>query len=76
MKANRGMVDLEQKITLLKNKQEYDLEILKTHFHYSYESLKPVNIIKNIVQDIVSSSEIKTGFFKGATKFFFNKFFH
>ena len=52
MKANRGMVDLEQKITLLKNKLEYDLEILKTHFHYSYESLK------------------------GATKFFFNKFFH
>jgi hypothetical protein len=59
MKTNSQMDDLAQKITLLKHKQEFELEILKTHFHYTYEGLKPVNMIKKTLHDVASSSEIK-----------------
>ncbi len=75
MKTNSKMDDLAQKIELLKHKQAYDLEILKTHFHYTYEGLKPVNLIKEILHDLVSSSEIKKDLLKGAVGYFTNKFF-
>ncbi|WP_310556961.1 hypothetical protein [Flavobacterium sp.] len=75
MRTTSKIDNLSQKITLLKHKQEYDLEILKTHFHYTYESLKPVNLIKKIVHDVVSSSEIKTDVLKGVINYFSNKVF-
>ena len=75
MRTTSKIDDLSQKITLLKHKQEYDLEILKTHFHYTYESLRPVNLIKKTLHDVVSYSDVKTDVLKGAINYFTNKVF-
>ena len=75
MKTNTRMNDLAQKIALLKNKQEFDLELLKTHFYYTYEGLKPANIIKKTLHDVVSSSEVKADLLKGLVGYFSNKVF-
>ena len=34
--------------------------MLKEHFHLAYESVKPVNIIKNTIKEIISSPDLKT----------------
>jgi hypothetical protein len=75
MKSNNQIDQLEQKIALLKNKQKYDLELLKTHFHYAYEGLKPVNIIKKTLSNVISSSEIKANLLKGMANYLLNKIF-
>ena len=66
------MDDLLQKIALLKNKQVYDLEILKAHIHYSYENLKPTNIIQKTLHRMVSSTEIKKDLLKSVTNLTLN----
>jgi hypothetical protein len=75
MKTNNQMDDLAQKIALLKNKQDYDFELLKTHFHYAYEGLKPINMIKKTLHDVVSSSEIKADLLKVVVNYFSNAIF-
>ncbi len=75
MKTNRQLDNLAQKIALLKNKQKYDFEILKTHFRYTYQDIKPVNIIKNTLHEVVSSKDIKIDLLKGVVGYFSNKFF-
>jgi hypothetical protein len=46
---------------ILINEQLYytDLRLLKDQFHIAYESVKPVNLIKNLVHEITASPEIK-----------------
>ena len=79
MKANDEMGDLLNKITLLKEKQKLDLQSLKSQFYETYESVKPVNILKKSLHEVVSSSEIKTDLLKVfvnyATNFVSNKIF-
>lgn len=43
------------------NKQQYDTDLflLKEQFHIAYESIKPINLIKNVVHDVTASTEIK-----------------
>ena len=46
---------------ILVQKQQYDtdLRLLKEQLHIAYESVKPVNFIKNLVHDVTASPEIK-----------------
>ena len=46
---------------ILINEQLYhtDLRLLKDQFHIAYESIKPVNLIKNLVHEVTASPEIK-----------------
>lgn len=43
------------------NQQQYDtdLRLLKEQFHIAYESIKPINFIKNLVHEVTASPEIK-----------------
>jgi hypothetical protein len=40
--------------------------LLKAHFLRTYESLKPLNIIKNSIHEIISDPELKTSFVNSA----------
>ncbi len=43
------------------NQQQYDTDLrqLKEQFHIAYESIKPINLIKNLVHEVTASPEIK-----------------
>jgi hypothetical protein len=47
------------------NQQQYDndLRLLKEQFHIAYESIKPINLIKNLVHEVTASPEIKEDIF-------------
>jgi hypothetical protein len=60
MKKITPIDELRESILLLKNKQANDWLLLKEQFHFTYESLKPINIIKNSFNDAVSGPDLKT----------------
>ncbi len=59
MKKNNHTETLREAIQLLKQKQVEDLVELKDQYYQTYESLKPVNIIKNAFGQMANSSEFK-----------------
>lgn len=50
---------LREKIALLKIQQAKQLAALKHQFDATYESIKPINILKNTLHDVVTSPELK-----------------
>jgi hypothetical protein len=50
---------LNEAINLLKDKQACELQLLKSQFHITYESLKPINLIKNGLHEITASPDVK-----------------
>lgn len=57
---NQSKTDtLIEKIFLLQSKQERELKLLKEQFHVTYESLKPINLIKNTFHEVTESPAIK-----------------
>lgn len=57
---NQSKTDtLIEKIRLLQSKKEREFTLLKEQFHVTYESLKPINLIKNTFHEVTESSEIK-----------------
>jgi len=50
---------LNESIRLLQQKQALELIQLKEQFHATYESLKPLNLIKSTLHEVADSSEIK-----------------
>jgi hypothetical protein len=50
---------LNERIILLENKQTEKLKVIREQFHIAYESLKPINVIKDVFHEVASSSEIK-----------------
>jgi hypothetical protein len=59
MKRRNEINTLNQTIIFLQNKQTRELELFKAQLHVTYESLKPLNIIKNTFHEITSSPGIK-----------------
>jgi len=55
---------LKESIRLLEIRQEEEGQILKAQFRLTYDSLKPINFIKNSLKDLTESVEIKTGVFE------------
>jgi len=57
---------LHEKILIVENQQKQDLLELRKQFHVTYESLKPINLIKNTFQEVTSSSDIKNNLLNNA----------
>ncbi len=62
MAKQRASDSLKESIRLLEIRQAEEGQILKEQFKITYESLKPVNLIKNSIKEITSSVEIKNNF--------------
>ena len=60
MKKTNHTVTLKEAIALLKRKQEHELIELKDQYFHTYESLKPVNLIKKAFGHVANSSEFRT----------------
>ena len=50
---------LRHAIATVEAKQAQELQSLKEQYHLTYESLKPVNLIKNTLHDAATSPELK-----------------
>jgi hypothetical protein len=59
MKTINETDTLKETILLLKLKQANELVHLKDQYYHTYESLKPLNIIKNVFGQMATSPEIK-----------------
>jgi hypothetical protein len=59
MKKANATDTLNQTIALLENRQKQELKILKEQFEITYESLKPINIIKKTFTEMTTSSDLK-----------------
>ena len=57
-KINQKLV-LEAKITYLKDKQATDLIILKAQYHETIDSFTPFNMLKNSVESILTTPNLK-----------------
>ncbi|MBK7888471.1 MAG: hypothetical protein IPJ86_14695 [Bacteroidetes bacterium] len=51
--------DLDQLISLVEERQTAELLALRQQFHLTYDSLKPLSIIKSTIAEVVSSPDIK-----------------
>ena len=54
---------LSEKIIELQEKRTRKLGLLKGQLHATYESLKPINLIKSTLKEVSSSPEIKSSIF-------------
>ena len=59
MENIQSVTDLNNAILFLENKQAHEEMKLKEQFHLTYESLKPLNIVKNIFKKTVESNDLK-----------------
>jgi hypothetical protein len=50
---------LKEKIALLENRQAQELILLREQAHTTFESLQPLNLLKNTFEEVSSSSELK-----------------
>ena len=50
-----SITELKNAIHFLENKQTLDKQLLIEQFHLTYESLKPINLLKKTIKDVASS---------------------
>jgi hypothetical protein len=50
---------LDERILMLEGRKAYEFEQLKDQWHTTYESLKPVNLIKSAFHEVSTSPEVK-----------------
>ena len=58
---------IKEEIELLKIKQTNELSILKNELNSYYESILPIQLIRNAIASIAGSSEIKKGILNNLT---------
>lgn len=61
MKKGAESNALAEAINMLRTKRELELVALRDQFHLTYESLKPINLIKHTFKEAASATEIKEG---------------
>lgn len=66
MKTINQKRELETKIATLRNKQAVDLSILKEQYYITIDSFKPFNLIKNSLEDVFTSPNLKMNLINGA----------
>ena len=64
MAHQSAIYSLKESIRLLELRQAQEGEILKEQFRITYESLKPINLVKNSIKDLANSVEIKNSLFE------------
>ena len=60
MKKKNETEILNELIIIQEMRYANDLEQLKNQFNVAYESVKPINLIKNLFHEVTASPEIKT----------------
>src|SRR6478736_5625650 len=63
MKKSNELKALEEAINRLKTQRAQELFLLRDQFHLTYESLKPINLIKHTFKEASSSTEVRKGVF-------------
>ena len=63
MKKIFSIAELQESILLLEIKQANEALLLKAQFKITYESLKPVNLIKNVLNELVTAPDFKGDIF-------------
>jgi hypothetical protein len=58
MKNKSSITSLKEAIRLLEEEQALNGKLLLKQFNQTYESLKPLNIIKNTISEVVTSSDL------------------
>lgn len=69
MKTINQKEELALKIAQLRNKQATDFLILKEQYHSTIDSFKPINLIKNSIEDAITSPGLKMNIINGAIGF-------
>ncbi len=59
MKNRNETEALNEMILAEEMKYAHDLAQLKNQFHVAYESVKPINLVKNLFHEVTASPEIK-----------------
>jgi len=59
MQNIHSITDLREAILKLEIKQAEEGILLKEQFHFAYESIKPLNLIRSTFREAVSSTDIK-----------------
>lgn len=59
MKATNETDALDELIVITEQLRAHELALLKEQFHITYQSLKPVNIIKNAFHDMTASPDVR-----------------
>ena len=79
MQKINSRADLRNSIIFLENKRDEEGKLLKQQFHLAYESIKPINLIKNTFREASESVELKDSFLITAiglgAGYFFKKIF-
>jgi hypothetical protein len=76
MQKISNVTDLKIAIRQLEFKQANEWPILKDHFHHTYESLKPLTLLKNTFKEFTTLPEVKdniAGTLAGLTAGFLSK---
>lgn len=60
MPKSKSSIMLKQLILVKETEHFVEGKLLKEHFHRTYESLKPLNIIKNTFKEFISVPDLKT----------------
>lgn len=61
-----SITELRESIVQLEIKQLEEQRLLKEQFMVTYERMKPVNMIKNSIKDLITSSDLKDNLFSTA----------
>lgn len=61
MKTTNETDALRASILLLESQQKLDLLLLKSQVHETFESLRPINLIKSTISEVSASSDLKHG---------------
>ena len=69
MKTINQKKQLATKIALLRSKQATDFSILKDQYHITIDSFKPINLIKNSLEEAITSPGLKMSLITGAIGF-------
>lgn len=69
MKPINQKKQLATKIALLRSKQEKDFSHLKDQYHITIDSFKPINLIKNSIEDAITTPSITSSLIKGTVGF-------
>src|ERR1035437_5097838 len=59
MKKSTSIRELKETILSLEIKQANDWHLLNEQFHTTYESLKPINVIKNTFKEAIATPDLK-----------------
>lgn len=56
---------LKEKITFLEDRQSREIVLLKEQAHATYESFKPINLLKNTLEEFTYQPDLKEKILKG-----------